>query len=528
MKIKWLISVSFLLFPLWNSPVNAEPNLPWLNASLSPEKRTELLMKEMTLEEKIGLVTGNQNDYYGFYNAPIERLGIPALQMADGPAGVRIANPDVQAKKATALPAPIALAATWDINAAKIYGDLIGNEAFHTTHNVLLGPGLDIARFPWGERNFESFGEDPLLQAKIGTAYVKGLQKYPVLITGKHFLLNNQETSRFTLNSKASERAIHEVYARPFADLIQDTRLSAVMCSYNKVNGTFACENKSLLSDLLKKQFEFQGLVMSDYGANHSTSESALAGLDLETPGEPIGHWGDKLLATVKEGKVSEQRINNMTHRILLQMFERGLFDHPVQNKQIPAKDHGQIARTLAEEGMVLLKNNESLLPLDAQKLKSVAVIGPDADNASAAGGGSSLVNPTYTVSPLEGIRNLAGNNIVVEYAAGSDPISAGDIFPGPDAVPSSLLKTNGDKIGLSGEYWTNDDFEGTPTLVRIDRQVNMNLGFYNFEGFNAQSPKLPATPGDFNNKMSTRWTGNLVAPKTILNESRDGEALLK
>ncbi|WP_240050989.1 glycoside hydrolase family 3 C-terminal domain-containing protein [Metabacillus litoralis] len=284
------------------------------------------------------------------------------------------------------------------------------------------------------------------------------------------------------------------------------------------MNGISACENETLLNSLLKDQMDFKGFVMSDYGANLSTVESANAGLDLETPGTPIGKWEEKLLAAVKDGKVSEDRVTDMAHRILLQMFDKGLFDQAVQNNLILAAKHGEVARDLAEQSMVLLKNEKNALPLHKKELKSIAVIGPDADNASAAGGGSSLVNPTYTVSPLEGIKNHVGKNVEVSYAAGSDPISAGDILTGPSAVPSSLLSpedTDKADNGLTAEYWTNINLEGEPSLVRTDQQVNLNLGFYNYEGFNAQSPKLPNTPGDFNKEMSARWTGDIAAPKT-------------
>jgi beta-glucosidase len=486
--------------------------------STSAEQRTESLLKQMTLEDKIALVTGNVNNYYGFYNSPIEKLGIPALTMADGPAGVRVANPDVQGKKSTALPVPIALAATWDTNAAQRYGDLIGQEAWNTTHNVVLGPGFDIARLPWGARNFESLGEDPLLQSRMGVAYVQGIQSNPVIAVGKHYLLNNQETERFTYNAVASERAIMEVYSRPFAAAAQEADLGGVMCSFNQVNGKFGCENPTLLTDILKNKLGFNGLVMSDYGANLTTVESALAGLDLETPGDPYGFWGDKLLAAVKNGQVSQAVIDDKVRRILVQMYDKGLFDKPVQNNLIPAKQHGKVARELAEQSMVLLQNKSNALPLNAGKLKSIAVIGPDADNASAAGGGgSSLVNPTYTVSPLEGIRARAGKNIQVKYAQGSDGVSTADLISGPSAIPSSLLSSGGaaNETGLKAEYWTNANFEGQPSLVRNDPQVNLNLGFFNFEGFNTQSPKVPVTPGDFNNAMSARWTGEFTAPKT-------------
>ena len=510
------LMVAVAAIPL-NSAAAAEANdhRPWMDTSLPAEERTELLLQEMTLEEKVSFVTGDLNNYYGFYNGPLERLGIPALQMADGPAGVRIGNPDIQDKKSTALPAPIALAATWDTEAAARYGDLIGEEAVNTTHNVVLGPGFDIARVPWGSRNFESLGEDPLLQSKMGVAYVDGIQSNSVLATAKHYDLNNQETERFTINAEVSERAIQEVYTRPFAAAIEEADLASVMCAFNKVNGVFACDNANLLTEILKKQLGFKGFVMSDYGANLSTEASANAGLDLETPGDPIGLWGDDLLAAVNDGKVTEAVIDDKVQRILYQMFSKGLFDNPVQNNLIPAQEHGQVSREIAEQSMVLLKNDDNALPLNAKQLKSIAVIGPDADNASTAGGGSSVVNPTYSVSPLEGIRERAGDGVTVEYAPGTDPISTADVFSGPSAVPSSLLTPSGlEGAGLKGEYWTNTNFEGEPSLVRVDPQVNLNTGFYNFEGLSAQSPKLPVTPNHLNGgNISARWTGDIAAP---------------
>lgn len=503
---------------------NAESNdggaRPWMNTSQSAEKRTELLLDAMTLSEKIDFVTGNVNNNYGFYNAPIERLGIPALTMADGPTGVRVANPEIQDKQSTALPTPIALAATWNTKTASEYGDLVGNESFNTTHNVLLGPGFDIARLPWGSRNFESMGEDPLLQSKMGVAYVNAVQKYPVIATAKHFLLNNQETDRFTVNSIASERAMQEVYLRPFAAAIEKASLGSAMCSFNEINGTPACENKEVLTTMLRDQLNFNGFVMSDYGANLSTAPSANAGLDLETPGDPYGFWGSKLMNAVQNGEVSEDVIDKMVSNILFQMFDKGLFDHPAVNKQIPAAEHGAKAQQIAEESMVLLQNKDNALPLKADSLKSIAVIGPDADNYATVGG-SSLVKPTYTVSPLEAIRKRAGKGVEVKYAAGTDPISTADIMNGPSAIPSSMLSPvdeNGNVIqgehGLRAEYFNNTNLEGQPSVVRTDGQVNMNLGFYNYDGLNGQSSKLTPVPGDLNGRMSARWTGAITAPQ--------------
>lgn len=510
--------ITVLLVGLIASPFQAfaeESDRPWLNEDLSAKKRTNLLLDAMSLEDKVNLITGNLNNYYGYYNEGMEKYGIPELKMADGPAGVRIANPDIQNKQSTAMPAPIALAASWDTDAAAAYGDVLGNEAFNTTHNVLLGPGLDIARNAFGSRNFESLGEDPVLQSRMAASYINGVQDNHVMTTAKHYLLNNQETLRFTNDSQASERAINEIYARPFQAAIEDADLSSIMCSFNKVNTEYACDSKTLLTDLLRDQLDFEGFVMSDYGANISTSNSINSGLDLETPGEPDGKWGDNLLQAVKDGQVSEDTVNQSTYRLLYQMFDKGLFDNPTQNQQIDTVDHGQTAREIAAESMVLLKNKKDALPIQ-DDTDSIAVIGPDADNASAAGGGSSLVNPTYTVSPLEGIQNHAGKNTEVSYTAGTDPISAGDVMPGPDAVPSSLLHTAKDasENGLKAEYWTNKNFEGNPSHERTDKQVNMNLGFYNYEGFNSQSPKLDKLPTDLNGMMSARWTGVIEAPK--------------
>jgi beta-glucosidase len=514
LSLIFTLVVSMVAVPL---STFAEGTFPWMDKSLSAEERANLLVEAMTLEDKVDFITGNVNNYYGFYNEGMEKYGIPALQMADGPTGVRIANPEIQNKQSTALPSNIGLAATWNTETAKKYGDLIGNEAFNTTHNILLGPGLDIARNAFGARNFESLGEDPYLQSQMAINYVNAIHENNVLVTAKHYLLNNQEKDRFTADSQASERAINEIYAKPFASVIENASLGSVMCSFNQVNSVYACENEDLLTNLLRGNLNFDGFVMSDYGANVSTTESINAGLDLETPGEPMGLWGDDLLQAVNNGEVSVDTINQSTYRILYQMFDKGLFDNPTQNNQIDVAAHGAIARQIAAETMVLLQNNGDVLPLNTEKLDSIAVIGPDADTASAAGGGSSLVNPTYTVSPLEGITKRAGNKVKVEYAAGTDPISAGDILPGPNAVPSSFLLPTADATenGLQAEYWSNKNMEGNPVFNHITKQVNLNLGFYNYEGFNAQSSKLDKLPTNLNGMMSARYTGVIKVPKT-------------
>jgi len=511
------VTAAVTLSPFSAASAESSQDRPWMDTSLSAEQRTELLLDAMTLEDTVHFITGDLNNYYGFYNKGLEQYGIPELKMADGPAGVRVAHPEIQNKQSTAMPAPIGLAATWNPETAAEYGELLGDEAFNTTHNVLLGPGLDIARNAFGSRNFESLGEDPYLESQLAAPYVKAIQSNHVLVTAKHYLLNNQELERFTSDSQASERAIQEIYLRPYADVIKNAGLASVMCSFNMVNTVYACENPTLLTDLLRGDLGFDGFVMSDYRATKSTAASINAGMDMEMPGDPNGLWGAKLLAAVANGEVSEATVDQSAYRILYQMFKNGLFDNPTQNNQIDAAAHGAIAREIAAETMVLLQNKNNVLPLQADKLDSIAVIGPDADTASAAGGGSSLVKPTYTVSPLEGIAKRAGDGVQVEYAAGTDPISAADVISGPEPVPSAFLKPSADAAenGLKAEYWSNERMEGDPVFTHTSKQANLHLGFYNYEGFNAQSSKLDKLPTSLNGMMSARYTGVINVPKS-------------
>ncbi|MBA3943736.1 MAG: glycoside hydrolase family 3 C-terminal domain-containing protein [Herpetosiphonaceae bacterium] len=487
-----------------------------MNTSLPPKQRAELLLYQMTLQEKVALVTGDLNFNYAFYNKPNTRLGIPALTMADGPAGVRIANPAVNEQMATELPSPLALAATWDPTLAGQFGDLMGNEAFLTGHNVMLSPALDIARVSVGGRTFEGFGEDPLLSGRMGVAEIQGIQSHSVEATAKHYDVNNQETNRMTVNAQVDERTLQEIYTLPFASAVKDGNVAAAMCAYNKINGTYACENTHLLTDILKQQLGFQGWVMSDSTANHSTVASANAGLDQEQPAGTF--WGKKLQSAVQDGQVSKATLNDKVLRILQAMFAYGLFDQPVQIGPLPVQQDGQTARQIADQAIVLLKNASGTLPLTSSALHSIAVIGPDADDASAQGGGSSRVEPTYTVSPLDGISQRAGDAVQVEYAAGVDPISSAALNPGDPAVPSAVLTPAGatpDVHGLHAEYWTNQTFMGTPYLVRTDPQADLNLGFLNYPSFRADSPKLPVTPTALNGRISVRWTGSITAPTT-------------
>ena len=480
-----------------------EHDRPWQDASLSPDERAAPLLAQMTLEEKVSMVRGHSIDFY--HTAPIARLGIPALTMTDGPAGII-------GGKGTALPAPIALAATWDLGAAEQFAVLLGSETEATGHNVFLGSCMDIARLPVDGRLFEALGEDPVLTGQMVVRSIQGVQRYPVVATAKHYNVNVQEEHRLEGDARLDERTLQEIYTLPFAMAVQDGHVGAAMGAYNKVNGVYACENRHLLIDILKQQLGFTGWVMSDYGATHSTVEAANAGLDQEmaTP----EYFGDHLLRAIQMGRVSMATLDDKVQRILRTMFSQGLFDQPVQISSLPLQEHGRLAREIAGKGIVLLKNVGELLPLSSQGLHSVAVIGGDA-GYNIAGGGSSFVKPPSVVSMLEGIRRRVGEGVRVEYAEGVDPASAADFLPGPPLVPSSVLTPDGSGPhvhGLHAEYWTNARFEGEPALVRTDRQVTLNLGLFNLSSFNASSLKIPA---EFSNAVSVRWTGSITAPTT-------------
>jgi len=485
----------------------AQPSSPsW--ASAETEERVDALLADMTLEEKVAFATGDLDWNYGFYSGPLERLGLPAIQMADGPAGVRINKGDVHDGRATNLPAPIALAATWDPARAAEYGRVIGVECRATDHNVSLGPAVDVARVPVGGRTFESYGEDPRLAAEMGVAFVRAVQEQGVQACAKHYAINNQEDHRSSVNAVVDARTMHEVYLPPFEALVQRGEVASMMGAFNRVNGDFACENQELLRDVLRDRFGFRGWIMSDYGANHSTANAANAGLDQEQPNE--GHWGSKLLAAVQAGEVAESTIDEKVRNILRPLIGLGQLENPVGVADFPVDEHHDVARRIAEDGMVLL-SNDGVLPLGA--VRSVALIGPDVDAVSAQGGGSSQIKGTKGVSPLDGLRTALGEDVAVEIAYGSDPVTPGALLQGPDAIPSSFFATPEGARGLRAEYWTNPDLRGEPHIVRDDGQVELNLGFHNFPGFNASSARYDRLPTELNGQMSARWTGTLTVP---------------
>jgi len=443
---------------------------PWTNAALGPDERATLVLREMTQDEKLKLVFGYlgadheqkktkrpdaaRNQSAGFvYGVP--RLGIPHLWETDAGLGVASqAGPDV--RQATALPSGLNTAATWSEATAYAGGAMIGAEARARGFNVMLAGGANLMRDPRNGRNFEYAGEDPLLAGRIVGAQIRGIQSNHVISTLKHFALNDQETGRTALNVLIAEGAARtsDLLALQIAQETGDP--GAVMCSYNRVNGVYACENGHLLNDVLKGDWGFKGWVMSDWGAVHSTVPAANAGLDQQSgmPFDAADYFGAPLKEAVANGWVPQARLDDMARRVLRAMFAHGVVDHPVAPAPhtIDARANAGVSLRDAQEGMVLLKNAARALPLSAH-VKRIAVIGGHADKGVLAGGGSSLVYPAggnavpgiapttwpgpvmyYPASPLDAIRKRAPRATVM-YADGADRAAAAALARDSDAV---------------------------------------------------------------------------------------------
>jgi beta-glucosidase len=473
-KVRWLefLATGLLMtgiFELWAQSPRQQQKVdgPWMDKTLSPDQRADLLIDRMTLDEKISLVHG-----VGYHFGPpgshpptrslggagfipgIPRLGIPDLQLSD--AAVGVARGAEYGRYSTALPSATSEASSWDLDVAHEYGALIGRELRDQGFNMSLGGGIDLAREPRNGRIFEYKGEDPVLAGKLVGAEMKAEQEQGVIGDIKHYAMNDQETGRSYVDVKISKRAMRESDLLAFEIGVQESGAGAVMCSYNLVNGDYACENQYLLNDALKKDFGFKGFVVSDWGATHSSVKAAMAGLDMEMPGDT--YFGAALKQAVESGKVPATRLNDMVHRILRSEFAAGLFDEPY-GRQVPNIFKGfAVARHVAEQGSVLLKNADGQLPLQASSLKSIGVIGSHADVGVLSGGGSAQVDPPggnavpppappagarrafnrgpiwFRSPPLKAIQAKTPN-ARVEYNAGTDPASAANLAKSSDVA---------------------------------------------------------------------------------------------
>jgi len=426
---------------------------PWMNSRLSPDERAALVVKEMTLDEKISLLHGTGMASLGpvsplavksnggaGYVVAIPRLGIPAIQMSDAAYGVR--NSGENGRYSTALPDDLAGAASWDLDAAYEYGALIARELRAQGYNMSLGGGVNLAREPRNGRTFEYMGEDPVLAGKMVGHVMKGEQAQHVIGDIKHYALNDQESGRNAVNVNIDKRSMRESDLLAFEIGLRESNAAAVMCSYNRVNGDYACENKYLLTDVLKKDWGFKGFVVSDWQATHSAAKASAAGLDHEEPGEIF--YGETMKKAVESGKVPKAELDEHVHRILRSMFASGVIDDPAEKSVVDVEGGFEVAQKIAEQSIVLLRNEHSQLPLDVSKVASIAVIGGHADVGMISGGGSAQVDPPggnaimppgkgkpawqahiwFPTSPLKAIR-AAAPHANVQYDPGTDTATA-------------------------------------------------------------------------------------------------------
>jgi beta-glucosidase len=463
---------------------NTPANMPWMDKTLSPDRRADLVLQQMTLEEKLQLVHGTgwgvlragapvpeHSNRGAGYTPGIPRLGIPDINLADSAVGVRMAAPE--SRYATLLPSALALAATWDTAAAHLYGEVIGRELRAQGSNMSIGGGVDIMREPRNGRNFEYAGEDPVLAGNIVGQLALGVQSQHIMGDIKHYAVNDQETGRNKVDVHMDKRTLRETDLLAFEIAIKLARPAGVMCSYNLVNSNYTCENDYLLNQVLKKEWGFQGWVLSDWEATHSTVKAANAGLDQEMPGDD--YFGAPLKKALAEGAVSMARLEDMDHRILRSMFATGVIDDPPVKRVVDPFQGRDDSRHIAEESIVLLKNVGGQLPLQAATLKRIAIIGGHADIGVLSGGGSAQVDapggnpidPTgasqwgkpvyFRSSPMKAMQTLAPA-VNITFASGDDVAKA-----------AAMAKTSDVAIVFATQYMSEGG--DSPTLSLPDNQ---------------------------------------------------------
>jgi beta-glucosidase len=433
-----------------------KPKGPWMDKTLTPDQRADLVLKEMTLDEKIQLVHGTgipgfgaadpaaaRSNGGGGFVPGIERLGLPDLNMNDGSLGS--GGGSHKGRYSTAMPSFIALASSWNRALAHDFGALVGRELADQGYNISLGGGADVTREARNGRNFEYLGEDPILAGNLVAQWIQGVQSQGVIADIKHYAVNDQETGRYFVNALIDKRTLREADLLAFEIGVKQGKPGMLMCSYNLINGDWACENDYVLNQVLKKEWGYQGWVVSDWFATHSTVKAVLAGLDMEQPGSR--YLGPALKKAIESGDVPASRLDEMVRRIVRTEFASGIFDSPAPTG-VPDVLHGfKVAQRAAEESMVLLKNDKGQLPLNAATLKSIAVIGGHADAGVLSGGGSAQVDAAggnavpdpkakndllavfsqvvfHPSSPLNAIRETAPA-VKVSYDSGVDPAAA-------------------------------------------------------------------------------------------------------
>ncbi|PDT26759.1 glycosyl hydrolase [Rhizobium sp. L9] len=435
------------------------------------------ILDEMTLEEQVSLLSGA--DFWT--TVPVERLGVPMIKVTDGPNGARGAGSLVAGVKATCFPVAIALGASWNPDLVRQMGVALARQAKSKGAAVLLAPTVNIHRSGLNGRNFECYSEDPMLTSELAVAYIEGVQSEGIAATIKHFAGNESEIERQTMSSDIDERTLREIYLPPFEQAVRRAGVMAVMSSYNRLNGTYTSEHQWLLTKVLREEWGFDGIVMSDWFGSHSTAETIDAGLDLEMPG-PARDRGEKLVAAVREGKVEAATVRAAARRMLLLLERVGAFENKpdLTERAVDLPEDRALIRRLGAEGAVLLKN-DGILPLAKTSLDRIAVIGPNAASARVMGGGSAQINAHYTVSPLEGIRAALSNANSISHAVGCRHNRLIDVFKGKITV----------------EYFKGRGCKGTPLHVEtVDKGE-----FFWFE-----LPSGELDPADFSARMVMQY----------------------
>jgi beta-glucosidase len=460
---------------------------PWMNPSLSPEERADLVLKQLTLDEKLALLHGNGMAHAPQWQMPlsnltnggagyvegVERLGIPGLVISDAGYGVR--DSGANGRYSTAMPSSLGAAASWDLDSACEFGTVIGKELRAQGFNMTLGGGVDLTREPRNGRSFEYAGEDPLLAGTVVGNLMKCEQGQHVVGDIKHYVMNDQETGRFFVNAVISKRAMQESDLLAFHIAISIANPGAVMCSYNRINGDFGCENPYTLHDVLKKDWGFKGFVISDWGGTHSTEKASAAGLDQEQP--MADFFGPKLKEAVEAGRVPISEIDDHARRVLYAEFLSGIVDDPPQKSVVDVEKGFEVAQRVEEKSIVLLKNSPTVLPIVSSKIHSIAIIGGHADVGMISGGGSAQVDPPggnaimppgkgatiwqkpvwFPTSPLKALQTKLPNTKI-------------EFDPGTDSKSAASLAKSADLAIVFVYQWLSEDMD-VPSLSLPDNQ---------------------------------------------------------
>ena len=447
--------------------------------------RIEALISELTLEEKVSILSGSS----AWHTTAVPRLNIPRVKMTDGPIGAR--GDSVSCATSACFPSASCLSSSWDKDSVEEIAKAIGIEAKSKDADVLLGPTINLHRHPLGGRHFECYSEDPLLTGELASSYVKGVQSVGVSACLKHFIGNDTEYQRHFVSSNIDDRTLRELYLLPFEMGVKAGSLS-VMSAYNQLNNVFCSSNEQILTNILKEEWNFPGYVVSDWGAAQDTIGNANGGLDCEMPG-PARSWGENLVKAVNNGKVDEEVVDDKVRRILRVADFTGRLDDPTESPEQSndLEEDRLLIRTAGSEGMVLLKNDQ-VLPFKKETVKKLAVIGPNALKGQYLGGGSASLNPHYVVHPLEGLKSAFGDSAEINYAKGCHTYK---FLPG---ISSDLFKEND---GFKVEFYNGQDFEGSP----IETKILKGNKFWAMGGFGLDIVAQSERPS-----LSVRFSGEL------------------